>query len=319
VLILGGIAVLYRRREQMIMAGALVFAGVCALLPYSVLPNHLDSMYAWTGAALAFSPVLFFSRPFNRQEMWRTVAVYGGVSVLALLSIRTSTAQYEEHRWNITQEQINRNIIDSYPVLKGLDGSVKQVLVTGLDMPFQPFHTASYIRAEFGAEREWTVLIPESAAAKSEVPVRSCPPSAVRLGDYDVAFGFTSDGGLLRKWSRAQLQEASTREQTDRILFPALNPIFDALAKDPGNWEALLRGGVVYFKWGEQDTAADYLQRSAELSHHQNPYPMFFLGQVREAQGKLPEARRYYSEAVALDPGRTNPAFRAALERVREK
>jgi hypothetical protein len=320
VLIVGSLAVLYRKREQMIMAGALVVAGVCALLPYSVLPNHLDSMYAWTGAALVFSPVLFFSRPFNRQEIWRTAVVYAGVAALAFLSIRTSRAQYEEHRWNIEQEKINRNIIDSYPALKELDGSVRRVLVNGLDMPFQPFHTASYIRSEFGAEREWTVLIPEGASsAKSEAPVRSCPPSAVRLSDYEVAIGFASDGSLLRQWSRAQLLEASTREQTDRILFPALNPIFDALAKDPGNWEALLRGGVVYFKWGEQDTAVNYLERSAELSHHQNPYPMFFLGQVREAQGKFTEARGYYSEAVALDPGRTNPAFWAALERVREK
>jgi hypothetical protein len=319
-LALGGIAVLYRRREQLVMAGALAVAGVCALLPYSVLPNHLDSMYAWTGASLAFSPILFFSRSFNRKGIWRTATVYAGVAVLAFLSIRTSTAQYDEHGWNIAQEKINRNIIDTYPALKGLDGSVRRVLVTGLDMPFQPFHTASYIRSEFGAEREWTVLIPEGAPpAKSESPVQSCPPGAVRLGDYDLAFGFASDGSLLRKWSRAQLQEAATREQTDRILFPTLNPILDVLAKDPGNWEALLRGGVVYFKWGEQDTAADYLERSAELSHHQNPYPMFFLGQVREAQGKLPEARRYYSEAVTLDSGQANPAFRAALERVREK
>jgi hypothetical protein len=319
-LAVGGIAALNRRRGQMVMAVGLVVAGVCALLPYSVLPNHLDSMYAWTGATLAFSPVLFFFRPFNRPEIWRTAAVYGGVAAFVFLSIRTSRAQYEEHRWNIAQEQVNRNIIDSYPALKGLDGSARKVLVTGLDMPFQPFHTASYIRSEFGAGREWTVLIPEgTAAAKSDAPVRSCPPSSVRLIDYDVAFGFASDGGLLRKWSREQLHEAATREQTDRVLFPTLNPIFDALAKDPSNWEALLRGGVVYFKWGEQDAAADYLERSAELSHHQNPYPMFFLGQVREAQGKFTEARRYYSEAVALDPGRTNPAFRAALERVREK
>jgi len=319
VLALGGVAVLYRRREQMIMAGALVVAGVCALLPYSVLPNHLDSMYAWTGAMLAFSPVLFFSRPFNRQGLWRTAAVYGGMAVLAFLSIRTSMAKYEEHRWTIAQDKINRNIVDSYPTLKRLDGSVRKVLVTGLDMPFQPFHTASYIRAEFGAGREWTVVVPERSAGKSEAPVRSCPPSTVQLRDYDAAFGYGEDGGLIRQWTHAQLQQASTREQTNRILFPALNPIFDTLAKDPGNWDALLRAGVVYFKWGEQDAAADYLERSAELSHHQNPYPMFFLGQVRESQGRLIEARRYYSEAVALDSGQANPAFRAALERVREK
>jgi hypothetical protein len=319
VLAFGGIVVLYRRREQMIVAGALLVAGVCALLPYAVLPNHLDSMYAWTGATLAFSPVLFFSRPFNRQGIWRTAAIYAGVAVLAFLSIRTSTANYEEHRWTLAEEKINRNIIDSYPALKGLDGSVRKVLVTGLDMPFQPFHTASYIRAEFGAGREWTIVVSERSTGKSEAPVQSRAPSAVRLGDYDTAIGYGEDGALIRQWPRAQLQAASTREQTDRILFPALNSVFDALAKDPGNWDALLRAGVVYFKWGELDAAADYLERSAELSHHQNPYPMFFLGQVRESQGRLIEARRCYSEAVALDSGQANPAFRAALERVREK
>ena len=35
--------------------------------------------------------------------------------------IRTSTANYEEHRWTIAQEKINRNITDSYPALKGVD------------------------------------------------------------------------------------------------------------------------------------------------------------------------------------------------------
>lgn len=317
VLVLSGIAALYRRREQMIMACMLVAAGAAALVPYAVLPNHLDSMYAWTGAGLAFSPVLFLSRPFHREGMRRTVTVYAGVAALAFLSIRASSAGYEEHRWTIAQERVNRNILDSYPALKRLDAKVRRVLITGLDMPFQPFHTASYVRAEFGAEREWTVLIPERAAARQEPPVRLCPPSAVQLRDYDEAFGFGEDGRLLSQWTRAQLQEASTREQTDRILFPGINSAFDALAKEPGNWDALLRAGVIYLKWGELDRATEYLERSAEQNHNQNPYPAFFLGQVCEAQSRIAEARRYYAKAVALDPGRQNPAFREALERVR--
>ncbi|MBZ5594377.1 MAG: hypothetical protein LAP39_19220 [Acidobacteriia bacterium] len=319
VLVLSGMAALYRRREPMIMACTLVAAGAAALLPYAVLPNHLDSMYAWTGAALAFSPVLFLSRPFHRDGIWRTAAVYAGVTALVFLSIRTGSARYEEHRWTIAQEKINRNILDSYPALKGLDRTVRKVLITGLDMPFQPFHTASYIRAEFGAEREWTVLIPQRAAPKDEAPVRLSPPSAVQLRDYDEAFGFGEDGRLQGQWTHAQLQQASSREQADRILFPALNSAFDELAKDSGKWDALLRAGVVYLKWGELDEAADYLGRSAERVHDQNPYPAFFLGQVREAQGRIGEARRCYADAVALDPGRQNPAFREALERVRER
>jgi len=166
-LILSGIAMLYQNREKMIMAAALMVAGICALAPYAVLPNHLDSMYAWTGATLAFSPVLFLSRSLRRPEMWRTGAIYAGVAVLTLISIRTSAARYEEHSWTLTQEKINRNIIDSYHKLKGPDAASKNILITGLGMPFQPFHTASYIRAEFGPGRQWTVVIPKGAAVKS--------------------------------------------------------------------------------------------------------------------------------------------------------
>jgi hypothetical protein len=119
---------------------------------------------AWRdGATLAFSPVLFLSRGFRRPEMWRTGAIYAGVAVLVLISIRTSAARYEEHRWTLAQEKINRNIIDSYPQLKGSDGASKNILLTGLAMPFQPFHTASYIRAEFGPGRQWTVVVPKGA------------------------------------------------------------------------------------------------------------------------------------------------------------
>ena len=319
VLVLSGIAALYRRREPMVMACALLVVGAAALLPYAVLPNHLDSMYAWTGAALAFAPLLFLSRVLQQAGIWRTAAVYAGVAALAFLSIRMSRSSYEEHRWTIAQEKINRNVLDSFPALKGLDGAVRKVLVTGLDMPFEPFHTASYVRAEFGARREWTVLIPERSAPKNEPTVRLVPPSAVQLRDYDAAFGFGEDGRLIGRWTRAQLQQASMREQADRILFPELNALFDALAKDAGNWDALLRAGVVYLKWGELDQATDYLDRSTEQSHDQNPYPAFFLGQVREAQGRVDQARRYYARAVALDPGRQNPAFREAFERVRER
>ncbi|HXI38990.1 MAG TPA: hypothetical protein VNH83_03385, partial [Bryobacteraceae bacterium] len=67
-LILCGIAVLYQEREKMITAAAFLVGGICALAPYTVLPNHLDSMYAWTGASLAFLPVLFLSRTFRRTD-----------------------------------------------------------------------------------------------------------------------------------------------------------------------------------------------------------------------------------------------------------
>jgi hypothetical protein len=50
---------LWRNRTALLYGAALFVAGLVALLPNSVLPNHIDLMYAWTGACLAFAPVLF--------------------------------------------------------------------------------------------------------------------------------------------------------------------------------------------------------------------------------------------------------------------
>jgi tetratricopeptide (TPR) repeat protein len=149
--------------------------------------------------------------------------------------------------------------------------------------------------------------------------VRLSQPEAVQLKDFDRAFGFDDDGRLVQRSGHAQLQAAATRQQMDRTLFPALNAPFDALAKDPGNWDAALRAGIVYSQWGEWDSAADFLVRSAELNHYQNPYPLFFLGKVRQSQGMLDEARRCFAQAVALSAGERNPAFQEAIEQLRKK
>ena len=117
-----------------------------------------------------------------------------------------------------------------------------------------------------------------------------------------IALELTPEGDPRRTHILARLGTSlvwtTEREESSKVVLEAA----DLIARTEGN-----------------SAAADYLERSAELGHHQNPYPMFFLGKVRESQGRLIEARRYYSEAVALDSGQANPAFRAAMERVREK
>jgi len=53
------------------------------VLPHAVLPNHTDSMYAWTGATLAFAPVLFVPRP-SRALMFRAQIAIAAVLVFIL-------------------------------------------------------------------------------------------------------------------------------------------------------------------------------------------------------------------------------------------
>jgi len=300
-------------REHRLEAAGLFGAGVLAVLPHALLPNHTDSMYAWTGATLAFAPILFiprFSRSAARSLQMASAALLVGAFVW------TNHARYQAHRWTIDQEKINRNIIAAYPALKSSAGAARNILVTGLSMPFHPFYTANYVREEFGWERSWTVIVPRGQAAKFEVPVQLAKAETVNPADYDYAFGFDDEGRLISQWTHAQLQQAASGEERDRVLFPTLKGVFDDKGKWSGEWLPLLRAGQIYWQWGQADSASICLHRSAELDGFHNSYPFFFLGQVSEEQGKSNEAADYYAKAVALDGSPPNPAFREALGRM---
>jgi Tetratricopeptide repeat len=303
-------------REHRLEALGFLAAGICAVLPHALLPNHADSMYAWTGAPLAFAPVLFIPRPARSAT---TSAQAAFAALLVCVFVWVNRSRYEAHHWTIEQEKINRNIIASYPALKASHDGAKKILIAGLDMPFHPFFTSSYVRAEFGPERTWTVLVPRGQSAKSEPPVQLAKPERIDLRDYDYAFGFDDDGRLISQWTHAQLEASANPEQRDRILYPELNGVLAKNGKSADQWLALLRAGQIYWQWGQLESAANCLRRSAELEGGHNPYPFFFLGEVREDQGSLAEAAQYYAKALALDGSRPNPAFREALNRVQRK
>ena len=302
--------------DHRLEALGIFLAGVCAVFPHALLPNHTDSMYAWTGATLAFAPVLFIPRPSRAIAMNAQIAA---AAALLFVFVWINRPRYDAHRWAIEQEKINRNIIAAYPTLKRLNGSSTNILLTGLSMPFHPFYTASYVRSEFGPRRDWTVLVPRGQPTKSERSVQLAKPDRVNPADYDYAFGFDSDGNLISQWTHEQLQKAASGEQRDRVLLPMLNAVFNGSAKWSGEWLPLLRAGQIYWQWGQLESATICLRRSTELDGGHNPYPLFFLGEVSEDQGRWADARDYYAKSVALDGSPPNPAFHEALERVERK
>jgi tetratricopeptide (TPR) repeat protein len=305
-------AFVYNREHRWEAVGFLL-AGICAVLPHALLPNHTDSMYAFTGATLALAPILFVPR--LSRSLARAVQIAAAALLIGSF-IWTNRSRYEAHRWTIEQEKINRNILAAYPSLKSLSGPSRNILITGLSMPFHPFYTGSYVREEFGWQRNWTVLVPRGQSGKFELPVQLAKADTVNPADYDYAFGFDDEGKLISQWTHAQLQQAATGEQRDRVLFPTLKGVFGDNSKWSGEWLPLLRAGQIYWQWGQLQSAGICLRRSAELDGFHNSYPFFFLGQVSEDQGKFNEAAEYYTKAVALDGNPPNPAFREALTRL---
>ncbi len=317
-LLISFLIIFWKERNQWPVAAAFLVAGAAALLPHAALPNHVDTMYAWTGAVFAFAPILFV--PFLGVPRVNAAAVqFAAASLLLTGYVRLNAPRYAAHEWTITQERINRNLIASYSTIKQLAASSHKILITGLGMPFHPFRTPSYVRAEFGPDKQWAVIVPRGEKPSSETPVRFVTLSSANPADYDFSFGFDDDGFLISERTKEQLQTASTGEPRDRVLMPSLNLIFNR----KGNWEAewlpLLRAGQIYWQWGDIDSALHRLQQSAEADGNKNPYPFFFMGQIREEQGDKAEAARLYEQAVSLDGKRPNPVFTAALARVKSK
>ena len=322
--VVAAIVLLWRRKELLLTAGSFAVAGLCALLPLTPLPQHLDYQYAWTPAALVLCPLLFLAvyiRPgWNRPAAALAVSL---VVIVPLTVVANQTA-YSENRWAAEQERINRNILAAYPRLKSLNPSDKKILVTGLKTPVHPFFVSYYAEREFGSGHEWTVTIPRWRAEARERSVILALPENITVTGFDRAFAFDDQGKLVSEWRREELSNLSRPDEAvisdaDLVLHTALKPIRNALVENPDDWHKRLTAGITFWEWGQLEKAQAHLEAAAESNGFENPYPMFFLGQVSEWQGHHEKARGYYQQAIEREGESPNPAFREALTQLQQK
>ena len=327
VAVLAALALLWRRKELLLTAGSLAAAGLCALAPLTPLPQHLDYQYAWTSAVLLLCPLLFLAaciRPGWNRSNRSAWALAVSLVVIAPLTVATNQNAYSENRWVLAQEQINRNIIAAYPRLKSLAPSEKNILVTGLKTPVHPFYERHYVEKEFGPGREWTVTVPRGRVEVQERIVTLAHPGNISVSGFDRAFGFDEEGNLAAEWSRDELSAISSPDEAvisdaDLVLHAALKPIRNALTENSNDWHKQLAAGIIFWEWGQLEKAEAHLEAAARSNGFENPYPLFFLGQVNEWRGNYEKARGYYEQAIEREAHSPNPSFREALTQLQRK
>ena len=318
--VLAGLYAAFRERRFFAPIATLCLGGFCALLPHAPLPHHLSAQYASTGAQLLLAPFLLAAAPFTGLSSKRWMLGIGAAGWLAMAAT-VQRPDYEQKRWAVRQERINRNLMDTFPRWNDLPPADRRILVTGLLTPVHPFHNQHYILREFGEAREWTVAVGRNIAKSHKPPVRLTSAAEVDLWQFDRIFAFAPDGSLDGEWSRqdaAALDGGGEAEipETDLVLFPALRPIREALRDNPEAWYKRQEAGLVYWEWGQAEQAESMLLAAVRRGGAANPYPYFYLGQISEVGGESDWARRYYQGAVEREASSPNPAFREALERV---
>ena len=186
------------RPRAALVGFSFVAAGIAALLPLSVLPNHIFSEYAWMAAPFAFLPVAFL--PF---EKWRSAAVWALTAAALLLLVRYEAIAKKVERdrditWYLEQETVGRNLFDSLRGIGPRLDSARRVLVTGITTPFLPWGVDAYTEWRFGNQRYWFILTPDDESGRGSRLVQFERPSEADISKADAVMVYDAAGHLSR-------------------------------------------------------------------------------------------------------------------------
>jgi hypothetical protein len=248
------------RKDRRVMLLAIIFvaAGLAALAPHAILPNHLLEEYAWVGMPLLFAPLILVA-----DQLW-TPRWQGAVMVLlVVLTVFGYRSGYksDELTFNVRQDQLGRHLARSVKKLHAVpEGS--RALVAGLDATYIPFHTESFMLAEFGEHISWTVLTgPGIPARKNNRVTHVTNVPDARIDSYDQLVSYNSEGELLsiRKMSDVT---AAEREKP-YLLVPELRPLDELTLMYPREGYRKFLAANISLDWGLLNEAQHYLEGAA--------------------------------------------------------
>ena len=261
------ISLVYGIRKGIPALHAVVFpvAAVAALAPHALLPNHKFPEYAWAGAPLLLTPVLFLGAgAFDRKSLRLPMLAVAALSAFAVGGPGGYTSRYhtEEQVYVRHQEKLNGRIVASFAKFRSVPRP-SRILVTGLNDPIMPWQVADYIRSEFGDEVYWTIVLPPEIQARRPSRVTAfTDPADVQLTDFDYVAMYSPSGELV---DMRRLDKSAIPRRLPASYVPALAALMDGVAARPGDPGALLDVAAAALEWGFVREAADFLARAENV------------------------------------------------------
>lgn len=203
---------------------ACILAAFLSWLPNAVIPNHHNGGYSFNGAYLLYLPVVFIPVFWNLKSTfkWLTIALI----LASIISPFCNKKEYEKQWWVLYQENTQRNLLKSLDTLMKLQPASppKNILITGLTMPFFPFHHPAFLKEYPNSKNaiydvvDYTLKLPNDRYKS----VRFVLPAEVDLRHYDVIWAFDGNGKLLRKLTvdTSLLKRISENNCQDLIIHP---------------------------------------------------------------------------------------------------
>src|SRR5580704_6060851 len=102
-----------------------------------------------------------------------------------------------EASWIRLQEIDARHVVSGLERIRQIAEPHQSSLITGLNLPYNPFLVPDFVRGYMGPARFWTVIVPDATREATEGTIRLIHASNPdRLQTYDHLFVFSDDGSL---------------------------------------------------------------------------------------------------------------------------
>lgn len=306
----------FKRRES-VLAVAFAAAGLAALVPHALLPNHVIDEYAWIPAPLLWVPLLLASGALQSRK---SVAFWG--SAVAVLTVLTYVGHYgylhdyrsTGLRWYVSQERRTENFVRSWPKLRALPGG-SRVLIAGLDTPFLPWSSIPFTETTFGHGKLWRVVVKElpPSGPPSWMISFSDLPALLGQSAMDYAASYDEAGTMTAVRTAADLRALS---QDPWEIVPQLAAVRRELARHPNGHREILAALAEAAEWGDQETGRAALDAAREADMSGDTWVCFFRAKLAASRSDWAEAVAGFSCASAQEPKAA--IFRDALENARQ-
>jgi hypothetical protein len=180
--------------------GACLAAAFFSWVPNAIIPNHHNGGYSFNGAYLLYLPLIFIPIMWCQEIVARYLIAL--LLIAGFVSPFFSQKAYGKQWWVLEQETSQRNILHALDRLMGQLSPGKDdqhILITGLTMPFFPFHhplaLMEYPNSQFATYD--VINYSQTATSGRYHRVKFIKPADVEMRRYNQVWMFAGNGALI--------------------------------------------------------------------------------------------------------------------------
>lgn len=177
-----------------------ILAALSSWLPNALIPNHHSGGYSFNGAYLIYLPIILTPLLWYNGPILRALVI--AMLIAGITSPVFNQKEYAKQWWVLEQENTERHLLKSLDTLmNGIKpmGPNQHILLTGLTMPFYPFHHPKSLKVypNMNFATYDVVCYPILPRMGRYDQVKFIKPSDVLIKEYTSVWMFAGNGALI--------------------------------------------------------------------------------------------------------------------------